>query len=268
MSSGNDQVVNQVLQRVLEALGRSGAARQANVPVALAALAAPISPGPSADAARKTWLTAAALAQRAEGKNEVHLAASEFPTPAAWDYAMTHSLNVKRDGAVQIVASVEPAPRAAVAPGPRKIAAMLQTLGLVVHRPDLKVEAVLAGLGKNGVQARGFDQASCWMVNTRALGQALSAGEVAGGVVIDKYAASAMLLAAKMPRVRPVQGVSPAAVDAGIRQFDANMLILGHGSLSQYEMSSMISRFAAARRGQHARTPLIEAVEQLEGRQL
>ena len=98
----------------------------------------------------------------------------------------------------------------------------------------------------------------------RQMCRALAASELAGGVMIDRYAAGAMALAGKTRGVRPVQGVCVAAVEAGLRQFDANVLVIGHATVSMYEIRSMIDRFSIGRRMDHPRTALLDAIDELE----
>ncbi|KPK85488.1 MAG: hypothetical protein AMJ81_03440, partial [Phycisphaerae bacterium SM23_33] len=150
------------------------------------------------------------------------------------------------------------------APGRVRPAALTRTLGLVVNRPDAKVEAALAAVARGGVATAGFADSSCWMINAAAMCQAVNAGQLAGGVIVDRYAAAGMVLAGKIKGARPVQGVSAAAVTAALRQFDANVLVIGHATLSVYEIRSMIDRFAAGRRMGRDRTILLDAVERLE----
>ena len=158
------------------------------------------------------------------------------------------------------------AERQAGAKAPQRVkpAVLTRTLGLVVDRPDAKVEAALAGATRSGIPMVGFGDAECPIANTRAMCEALAAGDIAGGLIVDRYAASGMVLAAKCCGVRPVQGTSVQAVLAGLRQFDANVLVIGHASLSLYEIKSMIDRFHAGRRMGRDRTPLLDAVDELE----
>jgi ribose 5-phosphate isomerase RpiB len=216
------------------------------------------------------------LADRAAGRAWVTLAANEHLTPAARDYAARMRLEVRRAGggdgrtaagsgaATGDGAGGLPPPAGGMTAARPQPAVLTGTLGLVVHRPDLKTEALLAGLPKAGIVTAGFAQSPCWMANTQAMGRAIVAGELAGGIILDRYAAAPMVLAGKLRGIRPVQGVSPAAVEAGLRQFDANVLVLGQVPCSVYELRSMIDRFAAGRRMGRQRTGLLERVEQLE----
>ncbi len=268
-SAGDEQLVERVLRRVLDALGQSGTATPAQAPAAVPA-AAPLPPKPSQPARGGTgggggrvWLTARMLAERVGGQRSVTLAVGEYLTPAAWDYASARGIEVLREAA--------PAARTgptSTSPAPGRVApaALTRTVGLVVYRPAPKVEAALAAVTRAGVATVGFAEDRCWMVNLRAMCERINAGELAGGVVLDRYAAAAMVLAGKIRGIRPVQGVSVPAVEAGLRQFDANVLVIGHATVSVYEIRSMIDRFAAGRRMGRDRTVLLDAVEQLEGR--
>jgi hypothetical protein len=222
---------------------------------------------PEGPAQKKVWITASELESRARGHHDVYLAASEFPTPAAWDFAQANGLEIKKESlpaagrvAKPDAASAQASVESALA-NP-KIAALMHVTGLTVRQPDRKVEAVLAGLGRSGVLVRPFDSADCSLANLRALCNAVASGEVGRGIVIDKHAAMGMVYAAKLPKIRPVQGVSVAAVEAGMRQFDANVLVIGHADVSQFEMQTMIRKFALAPRP--TQTALMESLAQLE----
>ena len=157
-----------------------------------------------------------------------------------------------------------PTPATAKPAGRVTPAVLTRTLGLVVSRPDAKVEAALAAAARAGVPLAGFAESDCPIANTRALCAAVAGGEVAGGVVIDRYAAAGVVLTGKCRGIRPVQGVSVPAVLAGLRQFDANVLVIGHAALSLYEIKSMIDRFSAGRRMGRDRTAILDAVDELE----
>jgi ribose 5-phosphate isomerase RpiB len=222
---------------------------------------APVERPAGAPPAARVWLTADMLADRANGASAVAISLNEFLTPAARDYAAARGLEVRRTG------GAEPPARASITilrPGRVAPAALTRTLGLVVSRPDAKVEAALAAVARGGVATRGFADSACWMVNARAMCQALVAGELAGGLIVERYAAAPLVLSGKVKGVRPVQGVSVAAVEAALRQFDANVLVIGHGAVSVYEMRGMIERFAAGRRSGRDRTLLLETLDEME----
>lgn len=163
------------------------------------------------------------------------------------------------------MSAAAPAPTPA-APPPKRIkpSVLIKTLGLVVERPDAKVETALASAARSGIVFAPFGDSDCPICNARDMCRALAAGELAGGVIIDKHAAGAMALAGKIRGVRPVQGLCAAAVEAGLRHFDANVLVIGHATVSMYEIRSMIDRFSTGRRMDRPRTKLLEAIEELE----
>jgi len=247
----NEELVNTVFQRVMAELAKADGAGSAADPQPAPAPAPPGAPG-------RVWLTVEMLAARADGAGAVALAHNERLTPAARDYAASRGLEVVRGAA--------PAQRPVthLASGQVTPAALTRTLALVVNRPDSKVEAALAALTRAGVVTRGFAEADCWMANTRAMCAEIGSGALAGGVLIDRYAAAGIVLAAKIKGIRPVQGVSAAAVEAALRQFNANLLVIGHATHSVYEIRSMIDRFSAGRRMGRDRTILLDEVERVE----
>ena len=250
----NESQVSQIVQRVMAELSRAAAPAPAQPPAPTEAPAAPASKA-------RVWLTAGMLADRAGGNSAVTIAPNEHLTPAARDYAAARRIEVVRGGNPGRGA---PPAVTIVTPGAVHPAALTRTLGLVVNRPDAKAEAALAAVTRAGVRTRGFAGSPCWMINSKAMCQAINAGELAGGIIIDRYAAAPAVLAAKIKGIRPVQGVSVPALEAALRQFDANVLVVGHVTASVYEIRSMIDRFAAGRRMGRDRTLLLDAVEALE----
>ncbi len=255
----SEKVVDEIVRRVAKALGAEASgpgADSAERPAAAAPAAA--AQGASAPGSR-VWLTAEMLAERVAAGKSASLAMNEFLTPAARDYAAAGGIEVVRGSPLS-----RPAPATVVTGGQVRPAVLTRTLGLVVNRPDAKVAAALAAVARAGVPTAGFAETECWMSNLRALCEAIGGGELAGGAVIERYAAGPMVLAGKISGIRPVQGVSVAAVEAALRQFDANVLVIGHAVLSVFEIRSMIDRFAAGRRVGRDRTALLDAVEELE----
>lgn len=210
----------------------------------------------------KIWLTAQALAGRAEGKSSVSLRTNEFLTPAAQDYAAARNLLINRlQSGLEPPHAVAPA---SVASEPRLLAAVTGVLGVVLARPDALAEGALASLARSGIQMKDCRIQSCWMASSIELGRAIAAGELAGGVLLDRHASSGMALAGKLKGIRPVQGVSIAAVQAGLRQFDANFLVVGWSGLSVFQIKGMVETFAAGRARPQADTPLLERIKKLE----
>jgi len=265
----SDKLIDEIVRRVVETMGGASDASAPAAPVGDAP-PPPADPGPLADGAGDTpaprpapasrvWLTVEMLTQRAGAERSITLAPNEFLTPAARDYASSRGVEVVRGEPVS-----RPAPATVPTGGEVRPAVLTRTLGLVVSRPDAKVAAALAALARGGVATEGFGDADCWMANARAMCEAVRSGRLAGGAVVERYAAAPMVLVAKIRGIRPVQGVSVAAVEAALRQFDANVLVVGHATLSVFEVRSMIDRFAAGRRVGRDRTALLDAVEELE----
>ncbi|MHC4718070.1 MAG: RpiB/LacA/LacB family sugar-phosphate isomerase [Planctomycetota bacterium] len=259
----SEQLVREVVRRVVAALGETSGAHAVregrNDNDAERRAGRPVGGTPSGadtSASTRVWVTARMVNERASEGPTVQLGANEFLTPAARDYAAGRGIVVVCHETAQASA----APREArVRPS-----VLTRTLGLVVSRADAKVESALAAAARAGVSLVGYADADCPIVNSRAMCDAVAGGELAGGVMIDRYAAAGMILAAKVRGVRPVQGVSVQAALAGLRQFDANVLVIGHATASVYEIRSMIDRFAAGRRMGRERTAVLDAVERLE----
>jgi len=119
-------------------------------------------------------------------------------------------------------------------------------VGLLLHRADDKVAGLVAGLSREGLPLVDFAQTDCVLRNLEALCEALRAGRVARGVVVAPHAAGLMVMAAKCKGVRPVQGARLASVEAGLRQFGANLLVVEHAFSTFHEIRAMVRSFVAA----------------------
>ena len=139
-------------------------------------------------------------------------------------------------------------------------------IGLVVHRGDGKVSSVVDSIRGEGINLVEFNKTDCPLRNLAALCEAIRSGHVARGVVIARYGAGAMALAGKSRGIRPVQGTRPASVEAAMRQFAANLLVIEHAFSTFHEMRTMIRLFAAGAGGQPADKGLTEALARLEDR--
>lgn len=138
------------------------------------------------------------------------------------------------------------------------------TIGLVIDRIDEKVRSVTGSLSHDGIGFSRFDESSCWMENVQSMCQSVASGELPAGVVVMPYAADAMVLANKIKGIRAVQGTRLGSVQAGLRHFGANVLILEHAFSTFHEMCTMIRAFTNNRTGQVSSSVLLEAVGRME----
>jgi len=242
----------------------------------------PFATGPSANkdkplaAGRKVFITAEAMNQRLAiaGNGALELAVNEFLTPAAEDVIERRHVTVHKAAASIPLAAPAGQPAGAAqtvtpAPAGAQVAAAPASaggsLGVVLEKPDTKVQLLLNSLGGDKLDLLSYNQTDCWMRNLQALGAAIVAGQVAAGVAVLPYGADAMLLAGKIPGIRAVQGTSVAGVAAAVRHYGANLLVLEHAINTPHQMRSMIQQFAAPRPAP-IHQPLMAAVAQLEGR--
>src|SRR5690606_17596132 len=70
----------------------------------------------------------------------------------------------------------------------------------------------------------------------------------AGGGIAVAAGAAALLLGDRGPQLRAVLGTSLEAVEAGIEQIAANVLVLEHPRLTLMQARNMLQRFARAKR--------------------
>jgi len=136
-------------------------------------------------------------------------------------------------------------------------------IGLVVERADQKVDAVIAAVSGQ-LPLVNYTHADCWRQNLRALCQAISAGTVCAGVAILPYGAGAMAMGNKFRGVRAVQGTRAASVDAAMRHFGANLLVLEHAFSTFHEMRAMIQMFAVRPAGAPVDSALVETIVEQE----
>lgn len=139
-----------------------------------------------------------------------------------------------------------------------------QSLGLLIDRPDAKVESLLAALQHDSTSLLSFNQASCPISNLRSMCAALAVGQVQAAVAILPYAADALVLANKVKGVRAVQGTQLASVQSAIRHVGANLLILEHAFSTFHEMRSMVRAFAAPRAESGLAQSVLAAISELE----
>ena len=85
-------------------------------------------------------------------------------------------------------------------------------------------------------------------------------------MVIAPYAAGAMALAGRFRGVRPVQGTRSASVEAGVRQFAANLLVIEHAFATFHEMRTMIRIFAAGSAAPPTDKALTDSLNRLDGK--
>ena len=204
----------------------------------------------------------------------VELAGNEFLTPAAMDLVQQRNLAVHRGAVADKTATgsssnyakrqADAATAVIACPAPRTETTGSGAIGLVVSQPSNAVRGLIDGLFRSGLRLADYTMDSCWMANTRSMGQAIAAGRLAGGVAVLPYAAEAMVLANKLRGIRAVQGTTRAAIAAALRRFDANVLIVEHAASTFYEIGSMIRLFAGQRCGAGANAPLMATLTELE----
>ncbi len=253
------ELVNKITEQVIEALGRQGDTTQPETP--LPKTQEPTDSNPSALETRsvsKVFITVDDLRQRLSGTNGgvIELSHNEFLTPAAADLVEAKNLIISKASAP------EPQPAEGAMPSQEtpghaytlrsasgESMAPAITIGLVIDRPGEKVRSVTDSLSNNGIGFSRFDQSSCWMENLRSMCRDVASGGLATGVAVLPYAADAMVLVNKIDGIRAVQGTRVGSVQAGIRHFGANVLILEHAFSTFHEMCTMIRVFTNNRAG-------------------
>jgi len=261
---------------VLRSLGEAGSERKTKT-------------SPAPPAVRKVFITAEMLMERLALNGHggaIELACNEFLTPNARDVVDRRHMTVKKAPAPSPIVKVgEPSgatgnsvAREGVAPDtanarttelpvatqPVVAAAGGCTFGLVVDGSGPKLEGLLRAMGHDSLALADYSRTACWMTNTREMCDAIAVGQLAGGVAILPHAAEAMVLANKHRGIRAVQGTRPASVEAGVRRFNANLLIVEHAFSTFHEMRQMVRLFVGASRTQASSSALMDAVGEME----
>lgn len=82
----------------------------------------------------------------------------------------------------------------------------------------------------------------------RALAGDIKAGRAVAGVLLVQSAAAAMVYANRCPSLRAIVGTCLEAVEQGIQQVAANVLVIEHPHRTLHQVKSMLARFARAGR--------------------
>jgi ribose 5-phosphate isomerase RpiB len=112
-------------------------------------------------------------------------------------------------------------------------------------------KAALAAEGKDGdvvgqiaIQSEPSNLASV----VKYLAKEISTGRAGGGILMVQYGASAMVFANRCPSLRAVLGTCIQAVEQGMQQVAANVLVIEYSYKSLHEVRSMLGRFVKAKR--------------------
>jgi ribose 5-phosphate isomerase RpiB len=135
---------------------------------------------------------------------------------------------------------------------------------VVSAKADEKVSTLLDALARENVNLLDCNRSNYWTADLLAMCRDVAAGGLSAGVAIVPQAADAMLLAAKVKGVRPVQAAAPDGVAKALRSFGANLLILEPASSTYHQMRTMIRLLAAGGPAAEG-SALLSALKELEG---
>jgi hypothetical protein len=82
----------------------------------------------------------------------------------------------------------------------------------------------------------------------KAIARELKSGTATSAALVVQNAASVMVFANRCPSIRAVVGTCLEAVEQGIQQVAANVLVIEHPYKTHQQMKNMLSRFARAKR--------------------
>ena len=83
----------------------------------------------------------------------------------------------------------------------------------------------------------------------KALAAEMKSGRVAGGVLLVQNGAAVMVFANRCPSLRAVVGTCMEAVEQGIQQVAANVLVVEHPHKTLEQVKNMLACFTKAKRG-------------------
>lgn len=82
----------------------------------------------------------------------------------------------------------------------------------------------------------------------RRLAADVKSGQIAGGVLLVQSGAAAVVYANRCPSLRAVMGTSIEAVDQGVQQVAANVLVIEHPHKTLQQVKNLLGRFVRAKR--------------------
>lgn len=82
----------------------------------------------------------------------------------------------------------------------------------------------------------------------KTLASEIKTGRAAAGILLVQSAAAAMVYANRCPSLRAIVGTCLDAVEQGVRQVAANVLVIEHPHRTLHQVKSMLARFARAGR--------------------
>jgi hypothetical protein len=82
----------------------------------------------------------------------------------------------------------------------------------------------------------------------KAIARELKSGTATSAAMVVQNAASAMVFANRCPSIRAVVGTCLEAVEQGIQQVAANVLVIEHPYKTLQQVKNMLARFARAKR--------------------
>jgi hypothetical protein len=94
----------------------------------------------------------------------------------------------------------------------------------------------------------------------KTLASQVKSGKSAGGVLVVESAGPAVVMANRAPSLRAIVGTSMAAIEHGVNQIAANVLVIEHPRLSLSQVKNLLARFLRAKRelSESARKSLLE----------
>ena len=165
-------------------------------------------------------------------------------TPAAQDLVRARKLEVRYDldaGRIRPSAAAPSAVLNSASPG-----AFLWWSG--VKSGSAKAAIAMSTREANLRELSVLEDATKATAAVRLLIGEVKAGTAAGGILIVEHSGLATLLANRSPHLRAVVGSSLAAVDAGLRDIAANVLVIEPGNMPLMVLRNMMLKFVRSPR--------------------
>lgn len=171
-------------------------------------------------------------------------------TPAARDWARLKKVSIGYGDEAPAQACVSCCDGQPGAAGVRSDVPAAQSLPWLwwCDGPCPAVKAAIAGIGREAnLAALDLDRSRIVDV-VRTLAREVKAGRAAGGILAVSAAAEALVYANRCPSLRAIAGTTMAAVESGVRDVAANVLVIEHPRATLMQVRNILTRFVRGRR--------------------
>jgi hypothetical protein len=186
------------------------------------------------------YLNARQLEQMLREQGAITLPYGARLTPAAQDLVRARGLSVQ-----YVLAATKPA-QTVVSPAAVAVKPFLWWSGIASG--PAKAALAMASRESSLVEMAILEDATKSLAAIRHLNASVKNNLASGGILVVEHAGATCVLANRCPALRAVVGTSLAALDAGLRDVAANVLILEPGAMPLMVIKNLITRFVKSPR--------------------